>query len=135
MDPASQRYKQEQSLPSLLLQLIHKQGTVRQQGCPRSHSWARCGADPEDGGGDNQVPGSDANCSLQLAAVEVNSSFLIRAALQCVMEHHSGYAASSLVLQAPLIFRTLNILSPNLSCLISQNWLLLLTAKNPDSYR
>lgn len=98
MDPAPQRYEQEQSLPQPPLQLRHKQGTARQQGWPRSHSWARCGADPGGRGGDNQLPGSDANCSIQLAAVVVNSSFLIRPVLQRVMEHYSGCVASSLVL-------------------------------------
>lgn len=51
-----------------------QQVTEGQQGWPRSHSWARCGVDTEGSSdGDNQVPGSEANCSLQLAAAAVTA--------------------------------------------------------------
>lgn len=80
-----------------------KQGTARRQGCPRSQSWARCGADPKGRGGNDQAPGSGVECSIQLAAAvsggEQPSSH--QASSQRVMEQHSGCAASGPVLQAP----------------------------------
>lgn len=62
-------------VPSLW-QLRHKQVTERQQGWPRSYSWARCGIDTKDStSGDNQLPGSDAHCHMQLTAEVVTVVF------------------------------------------------------------